>query len=109
MLGFVLQRSELNLKLRFGGGGAFGENFQNKLETVDDFDMGGFGEVIGLQSSQGVVEDDFIGTRILDELGEFLDFAGADLVAGVCTSGLFEGADDGVAGGLCQSFEFFEA
>lgn len=57
---------EFDLHLGFGCGGSFREDFEDEFEPVDVLDFGGFCQVVGLERSEGVVENYFFSLFFLD-------------------------------------------
>jgi len=52
--------------LGFRRGGSFREDFEDEFEPVDVLDFGGFCQVVGLERSEGVVENYFFSLFFLD-------------------------------------------
>ena len=105
----VFQLGQLDLQAGLGGAGARGEDVEDQLAAVEDFDLGRFFQVANLRRRQIVVEDDHVGVRGLDLRLEFCDFALADVAGRIdFQTPLAEAADDDGAGGGRQAAQFFE-
>ena len=75
----VLELRQFHLEPRLGGLRAGGEDVKDEFAAVEDLDTDGLLEVARLGGGEIVIEDDDVGVARLDEIGEFLHLAGADV------------------------------
>src|SRR5437773_1387241 len=78
----VFELGQLHLHACFGRTGASGENVENQLAAVEDFDVGGFLQVACLGRREVVIENDDIGLFGLDFRCKLGQFSFADVGSG---------------------------
>ena len=103
----VFELGQFHLQPRFDGLRTGGEDVENHLAAVEHLDAERLLEIAGLCRREIVIEDHHVGIVALDEFGEILEFAGADIRGELnLLPFLGEFGDHARAGGGGQSSDF---
>src|SRR5215472_15375626 len=79
----IIQLRQLHLELSFPRSCASGEDVEDKLCAVDDFEAKGLFEVSKLSGREVVIKDDAGGAGAVCQRASFFDFAPADQCGGI--------------------------